>query len=86
MSKNHTINDLIIVNDIVEKQQYVQSGGLPAVIARIGEFLLIIVVYILKALKNLFMKLFRFRPKYHLIFHLFLQQMQEKLFSLNFVG
>ena len=63
MSSNHNINDLITINEIAEKQQYVQSGGLPGVVAKIGEYLLIIVMAILRALKDLFMRLFRFRPE-----------------------
>lgn len=74
MDKNHNLNDLHNLHKIgnlaviMEKQQYVQAGGLPMVIAKIGEFLLIIVMKILGALKNLFMALFRFRPELSLQF------------------
>ena len=56
MSKNH-IDDLQI-NEIIEKQQYIQAGGLPMVIAKIGEFLLIIVMKILEFLWNMILALF----------------------------
>ena len=60
MKTNHEFDDM---SKIIKKQKYIQAGGLPMVIAKIGEFLLIIVMKILEMLKNLFMALFRFRPE-----------------------
>lgn len=89
MDTNHKINDLHNLHkirdltDIMEKQQYVQSGGfgLVMVITKIGEFLLIIVMKILEALKNLFMALFRFRPELSLQFpFIFAADKGESLF------
>jgi hypothetical protein len=68
MRSNHNIDDLQQINDIIEKQQYVQAGGLPMVIAKIGEFLLIIVMKILEFLWNMVLALFRFRPELSLEF------------------
>ena len=70
MSKNQ-IDDLQQINNIFTKQQYVQAGGLPMVIAKIGEFLLIIVMKILDAIKNMIMALFRFRPELSIEFPFF---------------
>lgn len=71
MRTNHNIDDLEHLNDIIKKQQYIQAGGLPMVIAKIGEFLLIIVVKILEFLYNLIMALFRFRFELSLEFPFF---------------
>jgi len=60
MSKNHS-DDLQQINEIIEKQQYIQAGGLPGVIAKIGEFLLIIVMKILELIWNMILALFNFR-------------------------
>jgi hypothetical protein len=60
MNTNHKIDDM---SEIIQKQKYIQAGGLPMVIAKIGEFLLIIVMKILEMIKNFFMALFRFRPE-----------------------
>lgn len=70
MSTNHN-DDLNHLNEIIEKQQYIQAGGLPMVIAKIGEFLLIIVMKILEFLWNLLLALFRFRPELSLEFPFF---------------
>ena len=70
MSTNHN-DDLNHLNEIIEKQQYIQAGGLPMVIAKIGEFLLIIVMKILDFLWNLLLALFRFRPELSLEFPFF---------------
>lgn len=56
MKRNH--NDL---NKIIKKQQYIQSGGLPGIVAKIGEFLLFIVMGILEFIKNISINLFYFR-------------------------
>ena len=69
------------IDEILEKQQYIQAGGLPMVIAKIGEFLMIIVMAILRFLKNLFMQLFRFRPELSLKFpYIFATDVGEGLF------
>lgn len=69
------------INEMFEKQQYIQAGGLPMVIAKIGEFLMIIVMAILRFLKNLFMTLFRFRPELSLKFpFIFVTDVGEGLF------
>lgn len=62
MKKNH-INDLNQINKIIKKQQYIQAGGLPGVVAKIGEFLLFIVSGILELIKNMSINLFKFRPE-----------------------
>ena len=55
------IEDIQLVNNIIQKQRYVQSGGLPMVLAKIFEVLMIIVLAILRFLKELFVQLFKFR-------------------------
>ena len=69
------------INEMFEKQQYIQAGGLPMVIAKIGEFLMIIIMAILRFIKSLFMKLFKFRPELSLKFpFLFVTDVGEGLF------
>ena len=69
MIENHNINDLTEINKQMKKQQYNQAGGLVIEgVAKIGEFLLIIVVSILNFLKNMSVKLFKFRPELSMTF------------------
>ena len=44
----------------LKKKSYIQSGGLPGTVAKIGEYLIIIVMYILTGIYNLSQKLFNF--------------------------
>lgn len=57
----NNIEDIQYVNEIVQDQLYIQSGGMPMVVAKIGEFLMIIVMAIVRFLINLFKALFKFR-------------------------
>ena len=57
----NNIEDIQYVNEIVQDQLYIQSGGMPMVVAKIGEFLMIIVMAILRFLMNVFKALFKFR-------------------------
>ena len=66
MIGHDNINDL---NKITKKQKYNQEGGLIVdVVAKIGEFLLIIVMAILNFLKDMSVKLFKFRPELSMTF------------------
>lgn len=58
----NNIEDIKYVNDIVKEPHYVQSGGFMMIVAKIGEFLMIIVMAILNFLKDLAMQLFKFKP------------------------
>jgi hypothetical protein len=63
MKTNH-INDLNQINKIIKKQQYIQAGGMPGIVVKIGEFLLVIVMGILEFIKNTAINLFYFRYEF----------------------